>query len=257
MKKPKVRLHKLLKRQKHKTRRYYLVLGIRTIGNFFILFSLFWLAVTFTPFLASETKYRVDRIQNKTYSLDKPSQGPTFSDLLKKAPPLIIEPVNKQSAIVVEKIDANSPVVLNVDPGKEEVYKAALLRGVAHAKGTVLPGEKGNSYLFAHSAGNPWDIARYNAIFYLLRELEVSDRVVIFRDGWRYDFRVYDKKIVEPTEVQFLNAEYDQPTLTLQTCWPPGTVLKRLLVFARLEQSYPPEGSNPLLTMGRVLGIKY
>lgn len=233
---------------RHKTRRYYIVLGIRTIGNFFILFSATWLVIVFTPFLKSETKFRVDEFQHKTYSIDKP-KGPTFATLLKQAPPLLIEPVNKQASIVVERIDANSPIIFNVDPGDEAAYKAALLKGVGHAQGTVLPGEKGNSYMFAHSVGNPWDIARYNAVFYLLREVEKGDRVVIFRDGWRYDFRVYDKQIVEPTDVHFLTADYPEPVITLQTCWPPGTVLKRLLVFARLEKSYPPENINPLLSL--------
>lgn len=235
------------KAMRHKTRRYYTVLAIRTIGNFFILSSVVVLLVAFGPFLASEIGYRVNRVQAKTFSLDKPP-GPTFASLLKKPPPLLIEPVNKQSGIVVEKINANSTVALNVDAGNEPEYKRVLKEsGVAHAKGTALPGEKGNSYLFAHSVGNPWDIAQYNAVFYLLRELEPSDRVVLYREGWRYDYRVYDKKIVEPTDVSFLTAQYDEPTLTLQTCWPPGTVLKRLLVFAKLEASYPPDGSTQQL----------
>lgn len=243
---------KLKRTFRKKPRRYYIVLAIRTIGNFFILFSIFWIAASFTPLLTSEVTYRVGRMTQKSYSLDKP-KGQTFSSLLKKAPPLLIEPVNTQSGIVVEKINANSTVALNVDPGDETEYKRVLKEsGVAHAQGTVLPGEKGNSYLFAHSVGDPWDIAQYNAIFYLLRELVPGDKVVIFRNGWRYDYRVYDKKIVEPTDVSFLTATYEEAVLTLQTCWPPGTVLKRLLVFAKMETAFPPENANPLLTLASI-----
>lgn len=231
-----------------KTRRFYIVLGLRTLGNFLILFAIAWLVLAFRPFITSEAKFRKDQVLGKSYSLDRP-QGKTFAGLLKKAPPLQIDPVNTKSSIIVERINANSPIVFDVDAGNEREYMDSLLKGVAHAKGTVLPGEKGNSYMFAHSVGSPFDIARYNAVFYLLRELEPGDRVVIFRDDWRYDFRVYEKKVVEPTEVQFLTASYDEPVLTLQTCWPPGTVLKRLLVFSKLEGTYPPDTpSNQLLT---------
>lgn len=255
-----MKIKRILKRRSHasshsnahhakvRSRRFYMVLGMRTLGNFLIFFSVVWLLLIFRPFLTSEFIFRKDQIFHKTYSLDKP-QGKTFGGLLKKAPPLQIDPVNTKSSIIVERINANSPLVLDVDAGNEKEYMASLLKGVAHAKGTVLPGEKGNSFMFAHSVGSPWDIARYNAVFYLLRELEAGDRVVIFRDDWRYDFRVYEKKVVEPTEVQFLTATYEEPILTLQTCWPPGTVLKRLLVFAKLEASYPPSTpTNQLLT---------
>ncbi len=236
---------------RHRTQRFYIVLGLRTAGNFLILFSALWLLVVFTPFIASELHFYIDQFTHKTYTLDK-QKGPTFGSLLKEPPPLQIQPVNTKSAIVIERIDANSPVVLDVDPGSEADYLAALKVGVAHAKGTVLPGERGNSYLFAHSVGSPWDVVRYNAVFYLLRELVPGDRVVIFRDNWRYDFRVYDKQIVDPTDTAFLLAKYDEPTLTLQTCWPPGTVLKRLLVFARLEASYRLDnGGNPLLSQAK------
>lgn len=230
---------------RHRTQRFYTILAIRTIGNFLILFSVIWMLVVFTPFIISESRFRYDSIFHNTYTLDKPS-GPTFGKLLRKPPPLQIEPINTDNAIVVERINANSPIVFDVDPGSEKAYMDALKVGVAHAEGTVLPGEPGNSYLFAHSVGNAWDIARYNAVFFLLRELTPGDRVVIFRDGWRYDFRVSDKKIVEPTDVEFLTAESDETTITLQTCWPPGTVLKRLLVFGKLEAKYQLE--NKLLT---------
>jgi len=43
---------------------------------------------------------------------------------------------------------------------------------------------------------------------------------------------VIGKEIVDPTRVEFLTRKSNREFLTLQTCWPPGTTLKRLLVFA-------------------------
>ena len=108
---------------------------------------------------------------------------------------------------------------------------------MAHARGTSLPGEKGNMYLFSHSTNAPWNIIRYNAIFYLLKELEPGDKVIIFYKKRRYDYVVFDKTIAKPDDVSFLTNRYDVPVLTLQTCDPPGTLLNRLIIRAKLVSS--------------------
>src|SRR5687768_8091733 len=41
--------------------------------------------------------------------------------------------------ISIPKINANAPVIPNVDPFNEIEYKKSLENGVAHAKGTVMP----------------------------------------------------------------------------------------------------------------------
>lgn len=146
-----------------------------------------------------------------------------------------IAPISTDFGIVIPKINANARVIADVDPGDYQAYIAALKNGVAHAKGTVYPGQIGNSYLFAHSVGNFWEVNRWNAVFYLLKELDKGDEVDVFYQGKRYVYVVYDKKIVDPGDTQYLSTITNYPLLTLQTCWPPGTTLKRLLVFARLK----------------------
>ena len=61
----------------------------------------------------------------------------------------------KGDYITIPKIKAQAPLILNVDPWNENIYKESLKKGVAHAKGTPLPGESGRSFIFAHSSGNP------------------------------------------------------------------------------------------------------
>ena len=218
---------------------YVRILVLRTVGNFFILASLLGVFLTFYPVIEAEVKYRVSLIRGETFIVEgdtvlKPTPG-ALSTVNAKPTPETIVPVDREFGIVIPKINANVKVIPDVDAGNYTEYMAALKQGVAHAKGTVYPGMVGNSFLFAHSVGNFWEVNRYNAVFYLLKELDNGDLIVMFWHGKRYDYIVTDKKTVDPTEVGYLNSISNYPMLTLQTCWPPGTTLKRLLVFAKLK----------------------
>jgi sortase A len=106
-------------------------------------------------------------------------------------------------------------------------YQVALTKGIAHAKGTKW-------FLFAHSAGNPLEANRYNAVFYLINKLMPGDEIDLYVKGQKYNYKATENKIVEAKEVQYMTENKDGRTLTLMTCWPPGTTLKRLLVIAKL-----------------------
>ena len=145
-----------------------------------------------------------------------------------------MSPIDPEFSILIPKLGASAKVIPNVDPSDENNFLPALLEGVAHAQGSVFPGLSGNIYLFAHSADNFWDAGSYNAIFYLLKDLEEGDEVVIFYQGKRHNYFVTDKRIVDPEDVSYITeAIGGNEQLILQTCWPPGTTFKRLLVFAR------------------------
>lgn len=133
--------------------------------------------------------------------------------------------------ITIPKIKAQSPVIANVDPWNEAVYRSQLKKGVAHAKGTVLPGQAGTSFLFAHSSDLPWNLSRYNTIFLRLGEVEEGDQIIINKEGQEFKYRVREKKVVWPQETKYLTDE-TKSQLILQTCTPIGTAFKRLLVFA-------------------------
>ncbi|MFS8158912.1 MAG: sortase domain-bontaining protein, partial [Candidatus Roizmanbacteria bacterium] len=49
------------------------------------------------------------------------------------------------------------------------------------------------------------------------------------------EYEVFEKFEVTPDQVSVLAQQYDKPYLTLITCTPPGTVLRRLIVNARLK----------------------
>lgn len=138
----------------------------------------------------------------------------------------------KGLTITIPKIKAQSPIIAGVDPWNETTYREALRKGVAQAKDSSLPGEKGVIYLFAHSSGFPWEITRYNTIFLRLNELTLHDKIILTRSGKEYTYEVTGMKEVWPTEVEAVTSVKGD-VLILQTCTPIGTALRRLLVFAK------------------------
>lgn len=218
---------------------YFKVFILRTIGNFFLLSAIAGVVLTFKPAVEAEVTYRYHAFVGQKFVVagdrvpEVPKSG--FGQIINAPPPLAMSPIDPEFNLIIAKIGANSKVIPDVDASDEETYQNALKEGVAHAAGTVYPGQIGNSVLFAHSVGNFWEVSQWNAVFYLLRELQPRDEVNVFYKGKRYVYVVYDKMIVDPDQVQFLQPKADFAKLTLQTCWPPGTTLKRLLVFARLR----------------------
>lgn len=156
--------------------------------------------------------------------------------LLEKAfnikPVEILTPVDPNFSIVIPKIGANAIVQPNIDASNQKIYLDALNKGVAHTLGTAFPGEGGHIFLFAHSTDYFWNVSTYNAVFYLLYKLEKNDEVNLFYKGQRYVYKVIGQEVVDPSQVQYLTRKTNREFLTLQTCWPPGTTLKRLLIFA-------------------------
>ncbi len=244
-----------------KSSHYRKILLIRFAGYFLIQAGLIVLVLILEPVFLEESKFRIGEILGKHHVLpdivtsveseppaiqtlqsrskdnNQSNNGPTgFGDFTFGGSDIIV-PVSTEFGIVIEKINANARVIANVDPGNEKSYVEALSKGVAHAKGTAFPGQKGNIYLFSHSTDAPWNIVRYNAIFYLLGKLELGDRVVMFYQGRRFDYIVFDKTIAKSTDVEFLTKTYPDSVLTLQTCDPPGTLLNRLIVRAKLVNS--------------------
>lgn len=189
---------------------------LKAFGNILILFALVGLTLIFFPAARQEVRYK-------------------FKELLKIEPAKNIKPVNADFGIVIPKIEANQKIFPNVSTGDDKEYLKVLQKGVAHAKGSDFPGGNENIYLFAHSTGELINVSSFNAVFYLLHKLEAGDEIILYYRNRRYNYYVYDKKIIDPKDVEYLTKKYGQSSLTLQTCWPPGTTLQRLLVFARPE----------------------
>jgi sortase A len=212
------------------------VLFVRTVGNFLVLASLVAVSYTFWPIGQAFVIHNINNLTGKTFeAAPVASVGTqTFGSLLGKTDTNVdvLVPKDPNFSIIVEKIGADAPIVPNVDASNKAAYDAALRRGVAHALGTSFPGGKGVTYLFAHSTDTIFNVPRFNAVFYLLKDMVPGDRIVIFFQGKRFDYIVRETKITDASDVSYFTMKTDKQILVLQTCYPPGTTWKRLLVVA-------------------------
>jgi len=209
------------------------------LGNILILLSLVYLVKIFYQPVRQEIRYFIEaKIQKKYYlSGEKIDEGlkqkkNKLAQLFKMKTVEILTPADPNFSLVIPKIGANSIIIPNVDAANEEEYLEVLRHGVAQAGGTAYPGQGKHIFLFAHSTDYIWNVGSYNAIFYLLNKLERGDEVDIFYQGQRYVYKVIGKTVVSPDKVEYITRQTNREFLTLQTCWPPGTTLDRLLVFA-------------------------
>jgi len=209
---------------------------LRSIGNFLVLFALFGVGMTFGPAIYQEARYQLDTVQGIHYvaATQSEMQSPGFASILANSHEKILTPLDPFFSIIIPKIGASARVISNVDASNHDEYITALQKGVAHAKGSVFPGLLGTTYLFAHSTDAWWHVSQYNAVFFLLKDLAPGDDIVVFFDNQRFNYKVADTRIIEPDDVSLLtNAQQSDEQLVLQTCWPPGTTWKRLVVVAK------------------------
>jgi sortase A len=162
--------------------------------------------------------------------------------------PIIIDPssgaVGPESKIIIPKINVEIPIDFDEPTIDEAAIQRALEKGVVHYPTTPNPGEIGNGVIFGHSANNILNHGKYKFAFVLLKRLESGDTFYVQKAGKRYVYKVFDKKIVSPSEVSVLYPAYDDKpsTFTLITCDPPGTSLNRLVVVG--EQISPDPAAN-------------
>jgi sortase A len=216
------------------------VFALKMLSNALILGAILYFLLSFWDIIRQEALYAYWRIRGQTFTVDEvnvenPPAASPFAALLAQPTPLKVTPKSKQFGIVIEKIGVNAPVIADVSTSDKRAYLAALEKGVAHARGTVKPGQIGNSYLFAHTTVDFWNYGPYAGVFNLIRKLEKGDRIVIFYKGKRFDYYVKGKEIVSGFNTTPLTRTFDTPYLTLQTCDPPGIAINRLIITAELR----------------------
>lgn len=209
-------------------------------GIFLVVISLVFLGIIFYPVLIKEISYSTNKPDSnvEVAATNNQAENINLSEPEKK----IIVAADKDFSIVIPKIGANSKVVRDVDPNNSTEYQQKLTEGVAHAKGSVLPGQRGNSFYFAHSSDNFYNANRYNSVFYLLSKMESGDEFFLIFNKQIYKYSVNLKKIVGADEVDYIGTGGNidtgtataPRTATLMTCWPAGTTLRRLVVVGDL-----------------------
>lgn len=188
--------------------------------------------------------------------------APRFTGLLRPIPETIIEDTLASTLPIIlpsERIDytkarvwfpkatnislPQTPTVYTLSIPKVDIFDASvtvggddLMKSLIHFAGP-LPGQNGNPVILGHSTllwfYNPRD---YKSIFSKLPSLKIGDTIQARVDSITYTFKVYEMSIVYPDDLSVLRQQNDNSYITLVTCVPPGTYLKRLVVRGRLEK---------------------
>jgi LPXTG-site transpeptidase (sortase) family protein len=102
---------------------------------------------------------------------------------------------------------------------------------------TPDPGVSGNSLIFGHTSQEFWKHNVYGTIFKGIPKLVNGDTIKIIREGNLFEYKVVDKFVVVPSQVNTQYMSYQNAGgsyLTLMWCYPLGTDKKRIMVIAKL-----------------------
>ena len=171
---------------------------------------------------------------------------PQPAEIAKKIdlPPLLKEISPPDNRLIIPRLKIHAPirtaenVNLNLASWDEieNQVQDALRFGVVNFPGTAKPGKRGNAFITGHSSYYPLLSGRYKDVFALLPQIEIGEEIEVWQDQQKFIYHVSDKREVSPTETDVLNDSNDS-RLTLMTCTPLGTALRRLIVTAQLEES--------------------
>ncbi|MFH0912546.1 MAG: class E sortase [Patescibacteria group bacterium] len=222
--------------------RSFIINALQFVGLFLFFFALSSLVVM-GPTLYSKITYYffAPEIKETNINLGLPVSAPDYQTI---APQVGIDsqPITQESKIIIPKINVDAPIVFPQSAANKSILDA-IQNGVAHYPGTALPGRVGNVFVTGHSSYYWWSGGKYNRIFTLLDKLQPNDLVYVYYEGKEYIYKVRDSIIVLPSQTDVLNPTASA-TLSLMTCTPVGTNLKRLVVRADLISSPPVDTSK-------------
>lgn len=137
----------------------------------------------------------------------------------------------------IKKIGVEAPMVWSKSENEEDMLRD-LENGLSHFPKTASPGQNGNAVISGHSSNYVWAKGEYKHIFKNLNDLEKGDLITVKasqKNGRMilYRYKVGEKYVTTPDDERIF-ADSKVPTLTLSTCWPLGTTLKRVIIKAEM-----------------------
>lgn len=194
--------------------------GLRRFNNFLtilvIILGLYMILMPLWPQLAFWIKERTGQTGGNIAYTETPDPNNKDS-----------KPIPKENKLVIPQMGLDA----TINDGR---YAGTLQKGLWRRPLTSAPDKGGNTVIVGHRF-----TYRGPAIFYHLDKLKVNDEFAVLWNGKRYDYRVREVKVVEPTAIEIENNTED-PILTLYTCTPMWTAKQRLVVISDLIT----EGSN-------------
>lgn len=167
------------------------------------------------------TNYRVEKSNNdivETYenlienSIKEDKNKKLDSDKL---------PENIIGVLKIPKIDLKVAV-------QEGTDMETLRYAVGHFKETSMPGEDGNFAVAGHRAYT------YNKFFSNLDKIQTGDSIEVLNNDGLHTYKVTSSEIVEPEQVEVLESNLNEKSITLITCTPKFVGSHRLVIKGKL-----------------------
>lgn len=157
--------------------------------------------------------------------------------------------------VIIPNLNISPPVVSGVKKYSssesaaafENRIQVALRDGVVHYPTSSFPGEQNadgsnsNVVIVGHSSGTLISPGNFKQIFAKLKTLKLNDLILVNYKQKQYVYKIYEKKIVKPSQVEVLGSAEFNHSLTLITCDPVGTSTNRLVIVAEQINPRPQE----------------
>jgi len=219
----------------------------RGFGVLFIIFGVSLFGYILFPVLSWQIFFAASFSQNIDYPIPKTTVlgASTFESLISSANLAGVDYTNaknwfpnfdyKEGDPKIRSYNLSIPAI-NIENAQVSTLSDDLGKHLVHFNPTAPP-DKGNSVIFGHSTlPYLFDPEDYKTIFANLYKVKVGDEVWTTVSGVSYKYKVFEIKVVDPQDTSVLEQKFDNSYLTLVTCTPPGTVWKRLIIKAELEE---------------------
>lgn len=140
----------------------------------------------------------------------------------------------RNNTIIIPQIGLEAPIIFPKEQN-EHIILESLKTGIVHFPYTAKPGQPNNSVLIGHSANFWWNRGDFNTIFANLNKIKKDDPIFVVHKNKLHQYLVTEKIYINTTDLSILN-QNNQSTITLLTCWPLGSDIKRLAIIGRLSK---------------------
>ena len=155
---------------------------------------------------------------------------------------LDIDITTLENRIIIPKMGRNIPLLdiknrnISWQNELEDIFMKELENWVIRYPGSAKPGEEGLTFIFWHSSNFPWLKWDYNSIFATLDRVMIWDEVIIYYNQKKYTFKIKERTIIKPGDVNILKRNKNKSEVAIMTCWPIGTTLNRFVIIGELTE---------------------
>lgn len=209
--------------------------------GFFMFFSAVFPIIKYQLEYSIKFKQIINPLSNKHYNNSGNILGEMTTDYTQISNWFVDSPAAQAKGSVFLDSNSNTTYLLSIPTLKikdavVDVGSMDLKKSLIQYPQTALPGQLGNSVIFGHSVlPQFFNSKSYLTIFSTLYRLKTGDEIHVNFNNIDYTYKVEEMFEVQPTDLSVLEQQFDSKYLTLITCSPPGTLLRRLVVKARIN----------------------